>query len=207
MKKNNNLTSFFIMVICFIIGILLGKIIIENWKGEVKNKVDEVLSKVIMVDVPPMDIEASMWLEDNEYREKYLTIIDLADSKFGIYEIKDNDVKAYAHGNCVSVGDVKPGTYEIVKTKSHYDYHDVRYWDVVELKEKHTDEIIYVSTPGYEIDERPISLVEKDDLHDIQIQDDVMLTVYDNGDPGTVLLVIDSANDKMINGGSDEHVE
>lgn len=194
------------MVICFIIGILLGRIIIENWKGEVKNKVDEVLSRVIMVEVPPMDVEASMWLENNEYREKYLTIIDLADNKFGIYEIKNNDVVAYAHGSCESVGDVKPGTYEIIKTKSHYDYHDVRYWDVVELKEKHTGETIYVSTPGYEIAEKPISLAEKDDLHNIQIRDEVMLTVYDNGDPGTVLLVIDSANDKMISG-TNEHIE
>lgn len=178
----------------------------NNWKGEVKNRVNEVLSRVIMVDVPPMDVEASMWLEDNIYREKYLTVIDLADSKFGIYEIKDNDVKAYAHGNCVSVGDVKPGTYEIVKTKSHYDYHDVRYWDVIELEEKHTKEKIYVSTPGYEIAEKPISLADKDDLHNVQIQDEVMLTVYDNGDLGTVLLVIDSANEKMISG-SDEHIE
>ena len=51
-----------------------------------------------MMGVPPIDIEASLFLDNNVYTQPYLTAIDLSDGSYGIYEIKNNDVIAYAHG-------------------------------------------------------------------------------------------------------------
>ena len=153
-----------------------------------------------MIDVPAVDVEANLYLEKNNYREKYLTVIDLSDMTYGIYEIKNNDVVAYAHGKCISTGDVSIGTYKIVETKSHIDYHDARYWNVVKLEEIHTGDEIIVSTPAYVIAEAPIELSEVDDLGGIEIGSESMLSVYDNGDKGTILLVIDGERGEFVDG-------
>lgn len=145
-----------------------------------------------MMDVPMIDEEASLYLRNNDYKEKYLTTIDISDNSYGIYRIENNDVTAYAHGKCLTTGDAQPGTYRIVKTKSHLDYNGVRYWRVIELEEIHTHEKLIVSTPGYEIAEAPIKLSEtKTDLGNVQIGQEIMLSVYENGSEGTILLIID----------------
>ena len=164
------------------------------------NKVEEVLNRVIMIDVPAVDVEASLYLGKNDYYEKYLTAIDLSDMTYGIYEIQNNDVVAYAHGKCISTGDVDVGIYKIVETKSHIDYHDARYWNVVKLEEIHTGEEIIVSTPAYVIAEAPIELSEVDDLGGIEIGSESMLSVYDNGDKNTILLVINGAQGEYVDG-------
>lgn len=184
--------DFAIIIIGLILGMMMGRIIISNWKTQVNNKVDEVLSRVIMIDVPQIDKEVSLFLTENEYRQKYLTAIDLSDLSYGIYEIKDNDVTAYAHGKCLSVGDASVGTYKVIETKSHLDYHDARYWNVVRLEEIDTKEELIVSTPPYKIAEAPIDLSEVDELGGIEIGSESMLSVYDNGDKGILLLVVDS---------------
>ena len=143
-----------------------------------------------MIDVPAIDNEVNTYLEENAYKNKYLTAIDLSDSTYGIYEVEDNKVVAYAHGKCVSVGDTKPGTYKIVETKSHYDYHDARYWNVVKLEEVDSGEELIVSTPPYEIADAPIDASDVDDLGGIEIGSESMLSVYDNGSDNTILIVI-----------------
>ena len=173
----------------------------NSWQTEVDNKVEEVLSQVIMMDVPMTDKEVSLFLAHNTYNEKYLTAIDLADNGYGIYKIENNDVIAYAHGRCTSVGDAQPGTYKITKTKSHLDYEGVRYWRVVYLEEIHTKEQLIVSTLGYEIAEAPIKLSStKTDLGNIEINNEIMLSVYENSDEGTSLLIVDSENGVLFDG-------
>lgn len=199
MKKNRGL-DLVIFTVLVIAGILLGRIISMNYQGKVKEEVKEILNRVIMIDVPPIDNEANYYLENNNYTNDYLTAIDISSGDYGIFEIKNNKVVAYAHGECQSVGNTKPGIYKIVETKSHLDYHDARYWNIVKLKEIHTDEEIYVSTPPYEIDDRPITLSDRDELNGVEITDEIMLTVYDNGSIGTVLLVIDGTKEEFLDG-------
>ena len=183
---------------CAVVGILLGSIVARNVDREINTQVEKELNRVIMMGVPPIDIEASLFLDNNVYTQPYLTAIDLADGSYGIYEIKDNDVVAYAHGQCVSVGNAKVGTYKIVNTKSHLDYHNARYWYVVELEEIHTKEKLTVSSPPYEIDDTPNLQSDVDDLNGVQIINDIMMTVFDNGSVGTILVVIDSDKDCYI---------
>ena len=182
---------------------LLGRMILQNWNKEVDNKVEAVLSKVIMIDVPMIDNEVNYYLGDNSYEKPYITAIDAGEGDYGIYEIKDNKVVAYAHGKCVRIGeDVKPGVYKIVGTKSHLDYHDERYWRVIRLEEIHTGHEIVVSTPGYEIAEAPVNLTQDPDNsigldNGVEIGSEIMLTVFDNGAVGTILVVIDG---ELLNG-------
>lgn len=183
---------------CAVVGILLGSIVARNVDREINTQVEKELNRVIMMGVPPIDIEASLFLDNNVYTQPYLTAIDLADGSYGIYEIKDNDVVAYAHGQCVSVGNAKVGTYKIIDTKSHLDYHNSRYWYVVELEEIHTKEKLRVSSPPYEIEDTPNLQSDVDDLNGIQIINDIMMTVFDNGSIGTILVVIDSDKDYYI---------
>ena len=193
MGKKNQWTSF-ILIVCLIVGMLLGRIVSSYWNREVKKEVKEVLDRVVMIDVPAIDVAVSEYLFENEYEFKYLTAIDISTGQYGIYEIaKDNSVKAYAHGECVSTGDASPGIYEIQRTKSHVDYHDVRYWRVVELSEVDTDEELIVSSSGYEIDDAPIKKIsDTGSFGNVMIDSDVMLTVYDNSMQGIILIVIDS---------------
>lgn len=172
----------------------------NNWKHEVNKEVETILSRVIMVEVPEIDVEASYYLSKNEYKYKYLTAIDINDGTYGIYEVKNNDVVAYAHGKCVSVGNTKPGIYKIVETKSHLDYHDARYWNVVKLEEIHTGEELIVSTPPYEIADAPITPSDIDDLGGVEVGSESMLTVYDNGEDGIKLLVIDGNSGEYLDG-------
>ena len=183
---------------CAVVGILLGSIVARNVDREINTQVEKELNRVIMMGVPPIDIEASLFLENNVYTQPYLTAIDLADGSYGIYEVKDNDVVAYAHGQCVSVGNAKVGTYKIVNTKSHLDYHNARYWYVVELEEIHTKEKLTVSSPPYEIEDTPNLQSDVDDLNGVQIINDIMMTVFDNGSIGTILVIIDSDKDYYI---------
>ena len=191
-----NTRDIFIFAICLIVGMLFGRIVITNWRGEVHKEVEEVLSRVIMIDVPAIDGSVNDFLSEEKYGHKYLTAIDINDNSYGIYEIKNNEVAAYAHGKCANVGEAKPGIYEIVNTKSHIDYHDVRYWRVVNLKERESGKDLIVSSSGYEIGDAPINKVESSDLGNVQIDSEVMLTVYDNSEPGIVLIVIDSGEGK-----------
>lgn len=197
-NKRNEITVF-IMISCFIIGMLLGRIIITNWRGEVHKEVEEVLSRVVMIDVPAIDKSVNGFLEDNRYFHKYLTAIDIATNDYGIYEIKNNTVVAYAHGKCTDMGNAQPGFYEIVGTRSHIDYHNVRYWRVVDLEEKSNKNKLIVSSSGYEIADAPITRVDGNGLGNVQIDSEIMLTVYDNSEPGIVLIVIDSGVKKDDN--------
>lgn len=183
---------------CAVVGILLGSIISRNVDKEINIQVEKELNRVIMMGVPPIDIESSLFLNNNVYTQPYLTAIDLADGSYGIYEIKDNDVVAYAHGHCVSVGDAKVGIYKIVNTKSHLDYHNARYWYVVELEEIHTGEKLTVSSPPYEIEDTPKLQSDVDDLNGVQINNEIMMTIFDNGSIGTILVVINSDQDFYI---------
>ncbi len=198
MKKK---TGFDLIIIigCLITGMLLGRMIITNWRGEVNKEVEEVLSRVVMIDVPAIDGSVSGFLEDNKYNHKYLTAVDIATNDYGIYEIENNAVVAYAHGKCVDMGDAQPGFYEIVGTRSHIDYHNVRYWRVVDLEEKSSKNKLIVSSSGYEIADAPITKVEGSGLGNVQIDSEIMLTVYDNSEPGIVLIVIDSGAKKDDN--------
>jgi hypothetical protein len=85
-----------------------------------------------------------------------------------------------------------------VNTKSHLDYHNARYWYVVELEEIHTKEKLTVSSPPYEIEDTPNLQSDVDDLNGVQIINDIMMTVFDNGSVGTILVVIDSDKDCYI---------
>lgn len=198
MKKKTGF-DLIIVISCLIIGMLLGRIIITNWRGKVNKEVEEVLSRVIMIDVPAIDGSVSGFLEDNKYNHKYLTAVDIATNDYGIYEIENNTVVAYAHGKCVDMGDAQPGFYEIVGTRSHIDYHDVRYWRVVDLEEKSSKNKLIVSSSGYEIADAPMNKVEGSGLGNIQIDSEIMLTVYDNSEPGIILIVIDSGAKKDDN--------
>ncbi len=195
MKKKTGF-DLIIVISCLIIGMLLGRIIITNWRGEVNKEVEEVLNRVIMIDVPAIDGSVSGFLEDNKYNHKYLTAIDIATNDYGIYEIENNAVIAYAHGKCADMGNAQPGFYEIVGTRSHIDYHNVRYWRVVDLEEKSSKNKLIVSSSGYEIADAPITKVEGSGLGNVQIDSEIMLTVYDNSEPGIVLIVIDSGAKK-----------
>ena len=85
--KDTGIKDFLIFAVCMIVGILLGRILAGHWNQQVHNKVEEVLNRVIMIDVPAVDVEASLYLGKNDYHEKYLTAIDLSDMTYGIYEI------------------------------------------------------------------------------------------------------------------------
>lgn len=182
-----------------IVGMLLGRMVIERYRTDVHDKVEEIISKVVMVDVPPVDRAIGKYLSENTYPYKYITAIDTFDNTYGIYEVKDNDVAAYAHGKCVSTGEAIPGVYEIEGTKSHIDYHDTRYWRVVDLRstdgigtEDEGEITLSVSSSGYEIDDAPIVKKDSVGFGNIMIDSEVMLTVYDNSEPGIILIVIDS---------------
>lgn len=180
-----------------IIGMLLGRMIIERYRTDVHEKVEEIISKVVMVDVPPVDRAIGKYLAENTYPYKYITAIDTFDNTYGIYEVKDNDVAAYAHGKCVSTGEAIPGVYEIEGTKSHIDYHDTRYWRIVDLRSTTEDEseiTLSVSSSGYEIDDAPIIKKDSVGFGNVMIDSEVMLTVYDNSEPGIILLVINSGD-------------
>ena len=198
MKKKTGF-DLIIVISCLIIGMLLGRIIITNWRGEVNKEVEEVLSRVVMIDVPAIDGSVNGFLEDNKYNHKYLTAIDIATNDYGIYEIENNAVVAYAHGKCVDMGDAQPGFYEIVGTRSHIDYHNVRYWRVVDLEEKSSKNKLIVSSSGYEIADAPMNKIEGSGLGNVQIDSEIMLTVYDNSEPGIILIVIDSGARKDDN--------
>lgn len=191
-----NIRDTFILVICLIVGMLFGRILITNWRGELHKEVEEALNRVVMIDVPAIDGSVGEFLNDNKYSYKYLTAIDIATNDYGIYEIKDNAVVAYAHGKCVSTGEAKPGIYEIVNTKSHVDYHDVRYWRVVNLEERESGDKLIVSSSGYEISDAPINKVESKGMGNVQIDSEIMLTVYDNSEAGIVLIIIDSEEEE-----------
>lgn len=172
---------------------LLGRMIITNWNSELDKEVEKELNRVIMLDVPPIDTAVGMFLDDNHYNHKYLTAIDINTDDYGIYEIENDEVVAFAHGKCVSTGKAIPGFYEIQDTKSHIDYHNVRYWRVVNLKEKSSKNELVVSSSGYEIDNVPNVKIEDDGTFgNVMIDSDIMLTVYDNSEPGIILIVIDS---------------
>jgi len=53
-----------------------------------------------MLDVPIIDEEIGLFLANNEYNIKYLTAVDVATLDYGIYEVEENGVVAYAHGKC-----------------------------------------------------------------------------------------------------------
>ena len=188
---------------------LLGRIVLTNWQGEVNREVEKELSRVIMIDVPAIDGATNAFLKDNKYEHKYLTAIDINTKDYGIYEINENEVVAFAHGKCVSTGDAIPGFYEIEGTQSHIDYHNVRYWRIVKLREKSNKHELVVSSSGYEIDDAPINKVEdaENSLGNVMIDSEIMLTVYDNSEPGIVLIIIDSGKMKVYTeeNDNDEH--
>lgn len=183
MRKNYDTI---IVVVMFIAGILLGRLVIERFNSEVHQEVREVLSNVIMLDVPPIDQAVSEFLTNNKYEHKYITAINVADSKYGVYEIENNAVKAYAHGHCVTTGDVEPGIYKVERTTSHLDEGGVRYWRVIDLTND-----VYVTSPGYEIDDSPQKEINQEGFGNIIIDNSIMLDVYDNAEQDIVLLVID----------------
>ncbi len=171
------------------------RMIILKWDASVENEVEEVLSRVEMLAVPQIDTAVAEYLEENTYDHKYLTAIDIGTADYGIYEIgqdvqKGSIVKAYAHGKCTDVGDVKPGIYYIINTLSHIDYNNVRYWRVVNL----TDGVT-VTTAGYEIADLPTTRVQSEGFGNIMIDSGIMLSVYDNSEPGIALIVIGEKNE------------
>lgn len=192
MKQHDNI-DLLIFIICFVIGVLGSSAVMRHVNREVKSEVKEILSNVEMLDVPPIDNCVGHYLAESsgDYMHKYITAIDVGDQKYGIYEIQDNQVVAYAHGLCETTGDVEPGVYEIEDTKSHIDVGNVRYWRVVELTEG-----VMVTSPGYRMASAPIDKIDDEGFGNVIIDSDIMLTVYDNSEPGIVLLVIDSKEDK-----------
>lgn len=207
MYQNNNQKSSFNGILIFIglmlIGIFLGRMINEEYQKTVKREVKEALDRVIMIEVPQIDREVGKYLSENKYDFKYITAIDLSDGMYGIYEIKKNEVKAYAHGKCTSIGEAQPGIYKIVEKKDYLDYHDARYWTVVYLERDEDGEELIVSSSPYEIDNKPIFRLNgdnTDDLGNIMIDGEVIKTVYDNSIEGIVLIIIDSGkhNSKSI---------
>ena len=196
MKSNAASKGLFIYVVLIVGGMLLGRIVQQNWQNEVHKEVKEALNRVIMIEVPQIDREINKYLNENKYDFKYITAIDVNDGTYGIYEVKKNEVKAYAHGKCTNIGDAQPGVYEIVETKDYLDYHDARYWRVVYLKRESDEEDLIVSSSPYEIADTPEVRLEgdnADDLGNVMIDGDVMRTVYENSVPGIVLIVIDSS--------------
>lgn len=200
MKSNKN-GYYIIFLLCLAAGMLFGRMIQNKWNQDVDDRVEKIVNRVVMIDVPPIDVAVAEYLElGPNYPFKYLTAIDVADGDYGIYEIGNNDeVKAYAHGKCVSVGSAEPGLYEIAGTKSHVDYHDVRYWrvvDLVSLDDINQEKILTVSSSGYEIDDAPIVKKDSVGFGNVMIDSEVMLTVYDNSEPGIILIVIDSKEEE-----------
>jgi len=189
MKSNRAGRDFIIVFVCLIAGMLLGRIIITNWNTKVDKEVEEVLSQVVMLDVPPIDNAVSDFLiEHKNYDKKYLTAIDISDKSYGIYELNEkNEIKAFAHGKCLSTGDAAEGIYYIEKTISHVDVDNVRYWRVVDM----TGDLV-VTSGGYEIADLPETKVDTDGFGNIMIDSGIMLTVYDNSEPGIALVVIES---------------
>lgn len=202
-KKNNSFNGIVAFMVLMVIGMLLGRIIIEKYYNDVHKEVKEVLDRVVMVEVPQIDREIGRYLNDNQYDFKYITAIDIHDGTYGIYEVKKNDVKAYAHGKCTSVGEAEPGIYKIVEKKDYLDYHDARYWTVVYLEREGDGEELIVSSSPYEIDSKPLFRIEgdnADDLGNVMIDGEVIKTVYSNSVEGIVLIIIDSGlhNSKSI---------
>lgn len=195
MKNNKAGKDFIIMFVCLIAGMLLGRIIITNWNTEIDKEVEEVLSQVVMLDVPPIDNAISDFLiEHKDYDKKYLTAIDISDKSYGIYELNGkNEIKAFAHGKCLSTGNAVEGIYYIEKTISHIDNDGIRYWRVVDM----TGDLV-VSSGGYEIADLPEIKVDTDGFGNVMIDSGIMLTVYDNSEPGIALIVIESQ--KIENG-------
>ena len=189
MKSNKAGRDFIIVFVCLIAGMLLGRIIMNNWNTKVDKEVEEALSQVVMLDVPPIDNAISDFLiEHIDYDKKYLTAIDISDNSYGIYELNEkNEIKAFAHGKCLSTGDAIEGIYYIEKTVSHIDVDNVRYWRVVDM----TGDLV-VSSGGYEIADLPETKVDTDGFGNIMIDSGIMLTVYDNSEPGIALVVIES---------------
>ena len=147
-----------------------------------------------MIEVPQIDREVGKYLSENKYDFKYITAIDLSDGMYGIYEVKKNEVKAYAHGKCTSVGEADPGVYTIQERRDYLDYHDARYWRVIYLKDEEGEELIVSSSP-YEINDKPLLKIvgdNADDLGNVMIDGEVINTVYDNGVEGIVLIIVDS---------------
>lgn len=189
MKNNGAGREFIIFIVCLIAGMLLGRIIINNWNTEVDKGVEEALSYLVMLDVPPIDNAVNDFLiKHKDYDKKYLTAIDISDKSYGIYELNEkHEIKAFAHGRCLSTGDAAEGVYYIEKTISHIDVDDVRYWRVVDM----TGDLV-VSSGGYEIADLPETKVETNGFGNIMIDSGIMLTVYDNSEPGIALVVIES---------------
>ena len=181
--------DFLILIVCFIIGMLGGSAFSRHINREVNHEVKQILSNVEMLDVPPIDNAINNYLATTvgDYQHKYITAIDISDLKYGIYEIKNDRVVAYAHGLCETTGDVQPGVYKIESTKSHIDVNNIRYWRVVELTEG-----VLVTSPGYKMANIPVDKIDDKGFGNIIIDSDIMLTVYDNSEPGIVLIVIDS---------------
>ena len=147
-----------------------------------------------MIEVPEIDRKVGEYLNNNKYDFKYITAIDLNDGMYGIYEVKKNEVKAYAHGKCTSVGEAAPGVYTIKERKDYLDYHDARYWRVIYLEDEEGEELIVSSSP-YEINDKPLLRIigdNADDLGNVMIDGEVINTVYDNGVAGIVLIIVDS---------------
>ena len=181
--------DFLILIVCFLIGMLGGSAVSRHINREVNSEVREILSNVEMLDVPPIDNYVNDYLAETagNYQHKYITAIDISDLKYGIYEVKNDRVVAYAHGLCETTGKVQPGIYKIESTKSHIDVNNIRYWRVVELTEG-----VLVTSPGYKLANIPIDKVDDKGFGNVIISSDIMLTVYDNSEPGIVLIVIDS---------------
>ena len=193
-NQKNSFNGILIFVGLMLIGMLLGRIINENYQKTVRKEVKEVLDRVIMIEVPPIDREISKYLNNNKYDFKYITAIDLSDGMYGIYEVKKNEVKAYAHGKCTSVGEAEPGVYTIKERRDYLDYHDARYWRVIFLEDENGEELIVSSSP-YEINDKPLLKImgdNADDLGNVMIDGGVINTVYDNGVEGIILIIVDS---------------
>lgn len=146
-----------------------------------------------MLDVPPIDNAIESFLDEHaDYDKKYITAIDISDKMYGIYELDSKrTIRAYAHGKCLSTGDATEGVYYIEKTISHIDVDDVRYWRVVDM----TGDLV-VTSGGYEIADLPENKIETVGFGNIMIDSGIMLTVYDNSEPGIALIVIDSQKGK-----------
>ena len=196
MKSNRTGKDFLILFVFLVAGMLLGRIVMNNWNIEVDREVEEIISQVVMLDVPPIDNAVESFLDEHaDYDKKYITAIDISDKMYGIYELDSRGgIRAYAHGKCLSTGDAKEGVYYIEKTISHIDVDDVRYWRVVDM----TDDLV-VTSGGYEIDDLPENKIETVGFGNVMIDSGIMLTVYDNSDPGIALIVINSKEGKVTN--------
>lgn len=204
-KKSFN--GILIFVGLMLIGMLFGRMVNEEYQKTIRKEVKQALDRVIMIEVPQIDREVGKYLSENKYDFKYITAIDLNDGMYGIYEVKRNEVKAYAHGKCTNVGEAQPGVYTIKDRRDYLDYHDARYWRVVYLEDEEGEELIVSSSP-YEINDKPLLRINgdnADDLGNVMIDGEVINTVYDNGVEGIVLIVVDS--DKHNSKGIDLDLE